>query len=106
MIFSSACYGPPTRALAILTPGAILLGMTRNFKQSVIATTPEVDQASLDVLAAAEKQYRGQVPDDVSAHAEKTQAWLDNKPVERGGPAGLEPTRFGDWERNGRCFDF
>ncbi|MGC8521240.1 MAG: DUF1674 domain-containing protein [Steroidobacteraceae bacterium] len=27
-------------------------------------------------------------------------------PRERGGPAGLEPTRYGDWERNGRCIDF
>jgi hypothetical protein len=26
--------------------------------------------------------------------------------VEQGGPAGPEPTRFGDWERNGRCIDF
>jgi len=26
--------------------------------------------------------------------------------VERGGPTGPEPTRFGDWERNGRCIDF
>lgn len=25
---------------------------------------------------------------------------------ERGGPRGPEPTRFGDWERKGRCFDF
>lgn len=25
---------------------------------------------------------------------------------ERGGPSGLEPTRYGDWERNGRCSDF
>jgi hypothetical protein len=22
------------------------------------------------------------------------------------GPAGPEPTRYGDWERNGRCIDF
>lgn len=26
--------------------------------------------------------------------------------VERGGPKGLEPTRYGDWERKGRCIDF
>jgi len=26
--------------------------------------------------------------------------------VEVGGPPGPEPTRFGDWERNGRCIDF
>ena len=25
---------------------------------------------------------------------------------EIGGPKGPEPTRFGDWERNGRCIDF
>mmetsp|Transcript_17045 Transcript_17045/g.46049 ORF Transcript_17045/g.46049 Transcript_17045/m.46049 type:complete len:96 (-) Transcript_17045:325-612(-) len=25
---------------------------------------------------------------------------------EYGGPKGLEPTRFGDWERKGRCTDF
>jgi hypothetical protein len=25
---------------------------------------------------------------------------------EIGGPKGPEPTRYGDWERNGRCIDF
>ncbi len=25
---------------------------------------------------------------------------------EVGGPAGPEPTRYGDWERKGRCVDF
>jgi hypothetical protein len=29
-----------------------------------------------------------------------------NESAEIGGPAGPEPTRFGDWERNGRCVDF
>ena len=28
------------------------------------------------------------------------------KAVEIGGPKGMEPTRFGDWEKNGRCSDF
>ena len=28
------------------------------------------------------------------------------KPVEIGGPKGPEPTRFGDWEKAGRCTDF
>ena len=28
------------------------------------------------------------------------------KPAEHGGPPGPEPTRYGDWERNGRCTDF
>lgn len=25
---------------------------------------------------------------------------------EIGGPGGPEPTRYGDWERRGRCIDF
>ncbi|HZK89993.1 MAG TPA: DUF1674 domain-containing protein [Stellaceae bacterium] len=28
------------------------------------------------------------------------------KPREIGGPQGPEPTRYGDWEVNGRCSDF
>ena len=28
------------------------------------------------------------------------------RPEERGGPKGPEPTRYGDWERGGRCVDF
>lgn len=27
-------------------------------------------------------------------------------PEEIGGRAGLDPTRYGDWEKNGRCIDF
>jgi hypothetical protein len=27
-------------------------------------------------------------------------------PIEINGPKGPEPTRFGDWERKGRCVDF
>jgi hypothetical protein len=25
---------------------------------------------------------------------------------EHGGRGGLDPTRYGDWEKNGRCIDF
>lgn len=30
----------------------------------------------------------------------------DRRPREIGGPKGPEPTRYGDWERRGRCIDF
>ena len=36
----------------------------------------------------------------------KSQASSKTKAKEFGGRAGLEPTRFGDWEKNGRCIDF
>ncbi len=28
------------------------------------------------------------------------------RPEEIGGPTGPEPTRYGDWEKKGRCIDF
>ena len=30
----------------------------------------------------------------------------EEQPVEIGGRKGPEPTRYGDWELNGRCIDF
>ena len=52
--------------------------------------------ASLDVRA------RAPVPSPAQQPAEGP-----NVPgAEIGGPKGPEPTRYGDWERNGRCVDF
>jgi hypothetical protein len=44
------------------------------------------------------------VPDAVRGRAVKP---LPRQPEgEVGGPRGPEPTRFGDWEKGGRCTDF
>ena len=37
---------------------------------------------------------------------EQTLGQFSDKPKEIGGPKGLEPTRYGDWERKGICYDF
>nr|VFJ91010.1 MAG: Protein of unknown function (DUF1674) [Candidatus Kentron sp. LFY] len=39
---------------------------------------------------------------------DKEQEVLDKGSVPRevDGPSGPEPTRYGDWEKNGRCIDF
>jgi shikimate dehydrogenase len=37
---------------------------------------------------------------------ELERASTTTEPREIGGPKGVEPTRFGDWERAGRCIDF
>ena len=31
---------------------------------------------------------------------------VGDRPREIGGRKGPDPTRFGDWEKNGRCIDF
>ncbi|NWW50510.1 SDHF4 factor, partial [Pedionomus torquatus] len=41
-----------------------------------------------------------------SEHLEKFPDGINPATKEKGGPKGPEPTRFGDWERKGRCIDF
>lgn len=40
------------------------------------------------------------------APGEKRETQASDRPREFGGPKGPEPTRYGDWERKGRCIDF
>lgn len=40
------------------------------------------------------------------AAARRAAAEQGQAEAETGGPAGLEPTRFGDWERKGLTVDF
>ena len=48
------------------------------------------------------KELAGDAASDVPAAAQlKPEA-----PREHGGRGGLDPTRYGDWEKNGRCIDF
>ncbi len=43
------------------------------------------------------------VPQEPTPAPAETDAKL---PIEIGGRQGPEPTRYGDWEKNGRCIDF
>jgi len=46
-------------------------------------------------------------PGDVDLpDADKFSPAIGKRPVEIGGQTGPEPTRYGDWEKNGRCTDF
>ena len=42
---------------------------------------------------------------DTSEECEEQSA-QESQPIEIGGRKGPDPTRFGDWEKDGRCVDF
>lgn len=60
------------------------------------------------------KSKHSDTPDSNKSQAQpasslKPESKPDNKSAkapEYGGPKGLEPTRYGDWEKQGRCIDF
>ena len=45
----------------------------------------------------------GKSPDNKTIHEQSSS---EIKEKEYGGPKGPEPTRYGDWEKNGRVSDF
>lgn len=57
---------------------------------------PAADREAADGTGAAPKDGAKAVP------ATGTPPLVE----EIGGPKGAEPTRYGDWERKGRCIDF
>ncbi len=42
----------------------------------------------------------------VQSNADSTAPEGEKRPKEVGGRGGLDPTRYGDWEKAGRCIDF
>ena len=50
----------------------------------------------------SEPSGAGAPADDSASASDKA----DNLPREIGGRKGPDPTRYGDWEKNGRCIDF
>jgi hypothetical protein len=44
--------------------------------------------------------------DSESTGVDKTVVEREARPREVGGRKGPDPTRYGDWEKNGRCIDF
>ncbi|XP_041098109.1 succinate dehydrogenase assembly factor 4, mitochondrial-like isoform X1 [Polyodon spathula] len=59
--------------------------------------TPKTPQGRFDSPEQAPKETYPleRFPDDINPVTK-----------EKGGPRGPEPTRYGDWERKGRCIDF
>jgi hypothetical protein len=51
-------------------------------------------------------QQKTQHEDAADDTADARHGQLQELPREVGGREGPEPTRYGDWEKNGRCIDF
>ena len=73
-----------------------------NVKNRVL--DPEKDQTMPRSLATVIGKTVEAAPAD--AEATPADAEATSFLAETGGPKGPEPTRYGDWERKGRCIDF
>lgn len=80
------------------------MGMSTSHRKS----PPEASESVADDRAAAESPAAGTAAAacEVAAVREVAAAREVAAPREIGGREGPEPTRFGDWEKHGRCIDF
>ena len=53
----------------------------------------------------AGEPVNGKSPGDIDKGV-RPDSPAETRPREIGGPPGPEPTRYGDWEKRGRCIDF
>ncbi|MDX1496644.1 MAG: DUF1674 domain-containing protein [Salinisphaeraceae bacterium] len=61
----------------------------------------------LDEVLGSVKVEMYKPAEQEAPNAEEPQQLVEgDSPVEIGGPKGPEPTRYGDWEKKGRCIDF
>jgi len=62
-----------------------------------------MDQKNISAAQTAEnKESTGKIGNNNAIN----QTSPEKQAKEFGGPKGLEPTRYGDWEKRGRCIDF
>ena len=59
-----------------------------------------------EVITLTMSDEREQAKPDARSQANETKPAATREAREIGGPQGPEPTRYGDWERAGRCIDF
>jgi len=80
----------------------VFAGVSYGRTQPILAEFAPVPNAPSDVVPDSATD----LPSAAAHTANSLQAARPAVPAEIGGPQGPEPTRFGDWEKNGRCVDF
>ncbi|MGH7187548.1 MAG: DUF1674 domain-containing protein [Pseudomonadota bacterium] len=86
-------------------------GSFRNLPSKMAPFGP-ISRSVPGLAAKPVRAYQLAMADETKIPAERPEAAKpavpgpDAKPAEHSGPKGPEPTRYGDWEKNGRCIDF
>ncbi len=86
--------------------------MTREFRSHQVRrskaapTPPAAERRVKDVPISADDGKATQPTKVAAKSGDAKEQSEDKKLKEIGGPKGPEPTRYGDWERNGICYDF
>jgi hypothetical protein len=82
----------------------VFAGVSYGRTRPILAEFAPVPNASSDVVPVSAADDKSAAKAANAAAVPVSAAPAESR--EFGGPPGPEPTRFGDWEKNGRCVDF
>jgi hypothetical protein len=104
MRITPSASGPARRSMADLLI-FVFAGISCGRRRVILAEFAPVPNAPSESADASSSAVSPRSP---AARPIATQASPPPpaSPEEFGGPTGPEPTRYGDWEKNGRCVDF
>ena len=77
-------------------------GTGQNWVSKDMSETNPIEQTPKKILSPAAKRALAEAEERRKAREAKETA----RPNEKAGPKGVEPTRYGDWERGGIAYDF
>lgn len=77
-------------------------GTGQNWVSKDMSETDPIEEAPKKILSPAAKRALAEAEERRKAREAKT----ESRPNEKAGPKGVEPTRYGDWERGGIAYDF
>ncbi len=79
----------------------------RNDNEADIGAGMQAANESDDGVRGIDARRKAElVAEEAGRKARKAARKRGEAAEETGGPQGLEPTRYGDWEKAGRCIDF
>ncbi|KAK1269312.1 hypothetical protein QJS04_geneDACA008187 [Acorus gramineus] len=85
------------------------LSCSHSIVKRLLGSSPSTDPKPDTPKEREGTEEKAEARDAVAADEEEEEEdgeFVNKETGEVGGPRGLEPTRYGDWEKSGRCYDF
>jgi len=83
----------------------LVQGVDADLAENPAKGAPSITEIPIEKVARAGSKTESQAAKSTLSSSDEPGSQQD-QPTEIGGPKGPEPTRYGDWEKNGRCYDF
>ncbi|RAL51459.1 unnamed protein product [Cuscuta campestris] len=102
---SMIAQSKPGSGISECSPGRLICSSAKRF-QFHEENRPDLAETNSEEKEKLQNENADRESENGEGGGEGGGASFNKKAREIGGPKGPEPTRYGDWEKGGRCSDF